>query len=395
MKDLIVKSNKLNSVIQNLSLSEIRIIQLGIINARETGILITTDTPIRVDALAYAKKFNVSRQTAYEIIKQAEDRLFNRRFSFISERNNKVKSSWVHRVEYLENEGAIEINFSTEVIKEITRLDGKEQFFTSYLLIQTSKMDSNYSVRLYELLVQWKKAGKTPLFELQLFREQLGVEKHEYKAMCDFKKRVLDLGIKEINKKSDLKVSYKQETKGRKIIGFKFTIRQKPRKDNDIIEAEYTVIEPIPTVKFKQNIEHEIIKQKADEYIAKMNITDENHKQNIYRKALAENWGIDEYNKEQAENEKYKKRLEEEKQRELEQKRAEEEKRKQAQKEFDECEKKFLKLPQVMQKIVLETLENRLPMPFKKDFKADLDVNNKAYRNVEYSGTFKQIMKDF
>ena len=32
----------------------------------------------------------------------------------------------------------------------------------------------------------------------------------EYKAMSDFKKRVLDLAVKEINEKSDLKVSYEQ-----------------------------------------------------------------------------------------------------------------------------------------------------------------------------------------
>lgn len=38
-----------------------------------------------------------------------------------------------------------------------------------------------YSVRLYELLVQWKVAGKTKLFEVQTFRSQMGVEDSEYK----------------------------------------------------------------------------------------------------------------------------------------------------------------------------------------------------------------------
>ena len=35
--DLVVKSNRLNSAIQNLSLPELRIIQLAIVDARETG----------------------------------------------------------------------------------------------------------------------------------------------------------------------------------------------------------------------------------------------------------------------------------------------------------------------------------------------------------------------
>ena len=36
-KDIVVKSNRLNSALQNLSLAEIRIIQLAIVDARESG----------------------------------------------------------------------------------------------------------------------------------------------------------------------------------------------------------------------------------------------------------------------------------------------------------------------------------------------------------------------
>ena len=49
----------------------------------------------------------------------------------------------------------------------------QKNFFTQYLLSQTAKLNSVYSVRLYELLVQWKSATKTPVFELDLFRGQL------------------------------------------------------------------------------------------------------------------------------------------------------------------------------------------------------------------------------
>ena len=58
-----------------------------------------------------------------------------------------------------------------------------------------------YSVRLYELLIQWKTAVKTPVFELSLFRGQMGLNDDEYKDMSNFKKRVLDLAINEINEK--------------------------------------------------------------------------------------------------------------------------------------------------------------------------------------------------
>ncbi|ETN72746.1 initiator RepB protein, partial [Necator americanus] len=233
--DLVVKSNRLNSAIQNLTLAELRIIQLAIVDARETGKGLSTDTPLRIDGLRYAEAFNTTRQNGYIRMKEAEETLFNRRFSFIDDSDGKVvKSRWIQRVKYLDDEGAIELAFTMDVVKAITRLDGAEEFFTKYLLNQTANLSSVYSVRLYELLVQWKTAVKTPTFALTTFRQQLGLANNEYKAMCNFKARVLDLAVNEINEKTDLTVSYTQEKRGRTISGFKFTVRTKDKpKDKD------------------------------------------------------------------------------------------------------------------------------------------------------------------
>ena len=232
--DLVVKSNRLNSAIQNLSLPELRIIQLAIVDARETGKGLDTKTPLRIDAMRYAEAFETTRQNAYNRMKEAEETLFNRRFTFLDSEGKTVKSRWIQRVRYLDDEGAIELAFTLDVVKGITRLDGAEEFFTQYLLSQTSNLNSVYSVRLYELLIQWKTAGKTPVFELSLFRGQMGLNDGEYKAMCDFKKRVLDLAVNEINEKTDLTVSYTQEKKGRLIHGFKFTVKQKEKTKKEV-----------------------------------------------------------------------------------------------------------------------------------------------------------------
>ncbi len=227
--NLVVKTNQLNSALQNLSLPEIRIIQLAIIDARETNTGLSTDKPLRIDALRYAEIFETTRQNGYQRMKDAEENLFNRRFSYIDERGRVVKSRWVQQVTYLDDEGAIELVFTLAVVNGISRIDGAEDFFTSYLLEQTASMDSIYSVRLYELLVQWVAAKNTPLFELEKFRDQLGIESHEYKRMGNFKLRVLDLAVKEINEKSDIKVSYSQVKKGRTITGFKFKVLTKDK----------------------------------------------------------------------------------------------------------------------------------------------------------------------
>ena len=231
--NLVVKTNLLNSAFQNLSLPEIRIVQLAIVDARETGTGLSIDKPLRIDAMRYAEIFNTTRQNGYQRMKEAEDTLFNRRFSYISKQGNIIKSRWVSQVEYLNDEGAILITLTPAVVQGISRIDGIEDFFTSYLLEQTASLTSNYSVRLYELLTQWREAKKTPVFELENFRQQLGLSVNEYKLMSNFKQRILDLAVGEINKHTDLKINYEQVKKGRNIIGFKFKVlpKDKPKTD--------------------------------------------------------------------------------------------------------------------------------------------------------------------
>lgn len=242
--ELVVKSNRLNTAIQNLSLAEIRLIQLAIIDSREHNKGLNSDTPLRINAMRYAEVFDVSKQTAYEALIDAETNLFERRFTFMDERDLKVKSRWISQATYLTGEGAIEVIFTPAVVNEITRIHGIEQFFTKYTLEQTSQLKSLYAVRLYELLIQWREARKTPLFELEVFREQLGLGVDDYKRMSDFKRRVLDASVKEINDKTDIKVSYTQEKQRTTIVGFKFKVLLKDKlgdaKKKDVSSDENT-----------------------------------------------------------------------------------------------------------------------------------------------------------
>lgn len=250
--DLVVKTNQLNSAVQNLSLPELRIIQLAIVDARETGKGLDTKTPLRIDAMRYAQAFDTTRQNAYILMKQSEETLFNRRFTYFDNEKKPIKSRWLQDVRYLDDEGAIEVCFTRLVVECITRLDGAEQFFTQYMLSQTANLNSVYSVRLYELLIQWKTAGKTPVFELSLFRGQMGLNDDEYKIMGNFKLRVLDLAVNEINEKTDLTVSYTQEKKGRVIHGFKFTVKQKQPQKAVKNERDINTVDMFATMTDKQ-----------------------------------------------------------------------------------------------------------------------------------------------
>lgn len=242
-KDLIVKTNRLNQAFQVLTLTELHIIQLAIVDARDTSTGLSTDTPLRLDAMRYAQVFGTTRQNAYQRMKDAEDTLFNRRFSFYDEDGKLVKSRWISQVKYLDDEGAIEIVFTPAVVQGISRIDGAKEFFTQYLLSQTANLTSVYSARLYELLIQWKSTGKTPVFELNNFREQLGIGANEYKTMSNFKARVLEPAIAQINEHTDITATYEQHKKGRTIAGFSFKFKQKQqeKKEKNASRDKHTV----------------------------------------------------------------------------------------------------------------------------------------------------------
>ncbi len=82
---------------------------------------------------------------------------------------------------------------------------------------------------MYEFLIAWREVGKTPQIELAEFRHKIGVEDNEYTAMNNFKSRVLEPAIKQINEHTDITATYEQHKRGRLISGFSFKFKQKPQ----------------------------------------------------------------------------------------------------------------------------------------------------------------------
>lgn len=230
--DLVVKDNILVNASYNLEVTEQRLILLSIIRARETEQGITSDSKLEIHASDYATRFDVTKEAAYSALKNAVHNLFERKFSFKDNHKdtNKeivVKSRWVSRIAYIDDLAILEVTFAPDVVPLITRL---EKHFTSYQLKQVAQLTSKYAIRLYELLISWKEVGKTPVIDLADFREQLGLETNEYQKMINFKNRVLEPAIKQINHLTDITVEYEQFKKGRSISGLSFAF--KPKKVN-------------------------------------------------------------------------------------------------------------------------------------------------------------------
>ena len=226
---LVVKDNALLNASYNLELTEQRLIMLAIINARESGQGITADSKLEIHASDYAKLFNVSIDASYKALREAVNNLFNRQFSYTAEykRTGKtgiVRSRWVSRIFYVDDLALLEITFAPDVVPLVTRL---EEHFTSYQAKQVAHLTSKYATRLYELLIAWREVGKVPQIEIGEFRNRLGLLDDEYTAMHNFKKRVLEPSIQQINEHTDINVTYEQHKKGRLISGFSFRLKQK------------------------------------------------------------------------------------------------------------------------------------------------------------------------
>ena len=228
MRDLVVKDNALINASYNLDLVEQRLILLAIVEARGSGRGINANDPLEVHAESYVNQFNVARQTAYQALKDACKDLFARQFSYqeVNKRGNieNVLSRWVSEIRYIDDEATVKLIFAPAIVPLITRL---EEQFTKYELQQISDLSSAYAVRLYELLIAWRSTGQTPVIELAEFRQKIGVLDDEYTRMGNFKDRVLNLAIAQINEHTDIKVKCEQHKKGRNISGFSFTFKQK------------------------------------------------------------------------------------------------------------------------------------------------------------------------
>ena len=237
-KELIVKDNALINASYSLELTEQRIVLLAILKARENKT--PHNQELIVTAQSYITAFNVHRNTAYKTLKTACDNLFDRRFSYqrYSDKGKveQVKSRWVQSVVYAESDSYIKIKFADEVLPLITML---EKHFTSYELQQVASLKSIHAIRLYELLIQYRTVGKIEI-SLNDLRLKLGIADGKYHTMNNFKARVLDVGIQQINEHSDITVKYEQVKTGRQITDFKFLFKQKAKATAQQIKRDDT-----------------------------------------------------------------------------------------------------------------------------------------------------------
>ena len=286
MGNLIVKDNALITASHKLGEVEQRLILLAILKGREfcDSVEQLKGKELIIHADDYMQTFGVDRSVAYKALKQAVMGLFDAKwgYKYINDKGNKVVryERFTQSAQYVEGEGTVSFRFADAIIPMLVEL---EKRFTSYEIEQVAELTSSYAMRLYEFFMQHldKKTGKGWLdISLDDLRFRFGLLPTEYKRMCDFKRDVLELSLKQINAKTDLSATYTQRKQGRVIVGFRFDFERKTNAKPKKTKEKTTNID----LNNLTDQEHDIIAQK-NAYADSIGATAE-HRQNLIKQAL-------------------------------------------------------------------------------------------------------------
>ncbi len=221
------KSNELNHAnFSNFSLTCYRVLLNLISNIQQRDLhgnqipLPIIDRECTLSAREYAEEFNLSGNTAYEILKEASDKLLKTVFT-TKTAIGILKIHICSQIHYIEKEGRIDIRFTEEIMPHLAELSKN---FTMYNLKDISNFNSIYTTRIYELIMQFKTTG---MFEIPIdkLRHTLGCSDIFIKYN-DFKRFVINHAVNEINSFYKLELTFEELKQGRKIEKIIFRFRK-------------------------------------------------------------------------------------------------------------------------------------------------------------------------
>lgn len=238
----VCKSNALVQAGYKLDLNEQRIILDCISQVNSIEKLLKEDS-FEVTAQSMIDNWGVNPSNAYRDLEKAVDTLFERYITINLSENQILKTRWISSIKYSEQEGSVEICFAQKILPYLSQL---KQQFTKYKLKHVSKMKSSYGIRLYELLIQYKNIGSREC-DIAWLREQFQLV-GKYKSIKDFKLRVIEPALRDINGTSDIWVSYTQRKTGRRVthFTFEFGLKETPQKKPKQLTKKYIEQNSLP-----------------------------------------------------------------------------------------------------------------------------------------------------
>lgn len=148
---------------------------------------------------------------------------------------------WFNDLEVDRKGKTISYYIHPQMKKNLFQLKESNQFYIIFEMINILGLSSKYSKKLYVLLRTFsntKQKNKKWTYSLDELRYRLlgaiDYEKNIYPKFADFKKRVLDVSVSQINENSDLTINYSLQKTGKKVVGIEFIINVKKKEEKEM-----------------------------------------------------------------------------------------------------------------------------------------------------------------
>ncbi|MCD7800989.1 MAG: replication initiation protein [Ruminococcus sp.] len=238
VKYLVEKSNVLNTLnTSNMTLNELRffLVYLSKINARELS-----SRKVRINIKDFESLFHIELNTT----------LFDNQIKKIMSRVVEIKENG--KKKYLTLYSCFEWNTDYPKVLEISCNDmilpylfELKKNYTTYMIESISRLNSVSKIRLYEICKQYEKLD-TIKIDLRELQEMLGCS--TYPEFRYFKKNTLDVAIRDINKYTDINVSYEKILSCRRVVALKFDIVPKSKRAIEPIQKATQTLESLNNV---------------------------------------------------------------------------------------------------------------------------------------------------
>lgn len=223
-KNLVVESNELIEAHYRLGAQEQKIV-LSVISMIKTDSLEFEEYFIPVSF--FKSVFDVKGNAYGSRLKKSAKGLIEKSLQIRRKGGGWLVVSWFSSIEEYPEKGEVGFCFDPKLKPYLLSLKRK---FTSYQLINAVQLRSGYSIRIYQLLKQYKNTvAKTREIEFIELRKILGIE-NKFKMFGDFKRKVLEVAKKEISESTDIRFSYSTRKIERRVNWIIFFIY--PKNDN-------------------------------------------------------------------------------------------------------------------------------------------------------------------
>ena len=218
----VVMQNSIQECFKSMSIDEKRMLILASPIARTINA--TEKDAITITAESFAQDCNIKTHSAYKSLEEASKALIKRYFCYLDEKGRKTYCNWVIRARY--EDGSVSICFPDEVLLMLKEFD-KLNPYTKYKKDIVLSLKKDYSFDFYHLAKKHQAMGKFEM-SLEKIRTEFGLPE-SYHDLSNLKKRVISPSLDEITANTDIDLTYENIKQGRSVVGFKFTVREKPK----------------------------------------------------------------------------------------------------------------------------------------------------------------------